>query len=395
MTETRLGRRPLMLLIIILSMFGPISTDMYLSGLPKMIEDFQTTESVMNMSLYLFMLVLAFSILILGPMGDKYGRRKVLAFSLAIYAVSNIACCFTQDVWIFIALRMIQAVGGGGALTAAFALIKDCFTGNDMKSVLSITAAIGILGPILAPVIGTLLINQAGWRATFWAPASISLFCLAMSLLLPGNIPLDRYKGTVLGSLTRLGAVTKNRSFLLFMLMMCTFTGSQLAYISVSSYVYQDGFGLGTTEYSLVLAMSCILGLVIARIEDHRNVTPKKRLVFIISMGLLSLTMMCIVAPMHWTLFMLSIVPCCAITITARSFGFGILMNQHDGDNGSVSAMLNFTTFMFAFVGMVIASSFPADLFIYGVATMLAICCSVFLGSWALLRARGYGLKGL
>jgi DHA1 family bicyclomycin/chloramphenicol resistance-like MFS transporter len=216
-----------------------------------------------------------------------------------------------------------------------------------------------------------------------------------MSLLLPGNIPRDRYKGTVLGSLTRLGAVTKNRSFLLFMLMMCTFTGSQLAYISVSSYVYQDGFGLGTTEYSLVLAMSCILGLVIARIEDLRNVTPKKRLVFIISMGLLSLTMMCIVAPMHWTLFMLSIFPCCAITITARSFGFGILMNQHDGDNGSVSAMLNFTTFMFAFVGMVIASSFPADLFIYGVATMLAICCSVFLGSWALLRARGYGLKGL
>ncbi len=394
MTETRLGRRPLMLLIIILSMFGPISTDMYLSGLPRMIEDFQTTESVMNMSLYLFMLVLAFSILVLGPMGDKYGRRRVLVFSLAIYAVSNIACCFTQDVWIFISLRMIQAVGGGGALTAAFALIKDCFTGNDMRSVLSITAAIGILGPILAPVIGTMLINLAGWRATFWAPASISLFCLAMSLLLPGNIPLDRYKGTVLGSLTRLGAVTKNRSFLLFMLMMCTFTGSQLAYISVSSYVYQDGFGLGTTEYSLVLATSCILGLVIARIEEHRNVTPKRRLVFIISMGLLSLTMMCIVAHMHWTLFMLSIVPCCAITITARSFGFGILMNQHDGDNGSVSAMLNFTTFMFAFVGMVIASSFPADLFIYGVATMLAICCSVFLVSWALLRARGYGLKG-
>ena len=102
MTEIRLGRRPLMLLIIILSMFGPISTDMYLSGLPRMIEDFQTTESVMNMSLYLFMLVLAFSILVLGPMGDKYGRRKVLVFSLAIYAVSNIACCFTQDVWIFI-----------------------------------------------------------------------------------------------------------------------------------------------------------------------------------------------------------------------------------------------------------------------------------------------------
>ena len=395
MIETRLGRRPLMLLIIVLSMFGPISTDMYLSGLPAMISDFRTSESVMNMSLYMFMLALAFSILVLGPMGDKYGRRRVLVTSLAVYAASNVACCFTQDVWVFIALRMVQAVGGGGALTSAFALIKDCFSGNDMRSVLSITAAIGILGPILAPVIGTMLINLAGWRATFWAPASISIFCLLLGSLLPGSIPVDRYEGTVLGSLSRLGAVTRDRGFLLFMLMMCTFTGSQLAYISVSSYVYQDGFGLGTTEYSLVLATSCILGLAIARIEDRRNVTSKRRLTFIVSMGLLSLTMMCIAAPIHWALFMLSIVPCCAITITARSFGFGILMNQHDGDNGSVSAMLNFTTFMFAFVGMVIASSFPADLFIYGVATMLAICCGIFIGSWALLRARGYGLRGL
>lgn len=395
MIETRLGRRPLMLLIIVLSMFGPISTDMYLSGLPAMISDFRTSESVMNMSLYMFMLALAFSILVLGPMGDRYGRRRVLVTSLAVYAASNVACCFTQDVWVFIALRMVQAVGGGGALTSAFALIKDCFSGNDMRSVLSITAAIGILGPILAPVIGTMLINLAGWRATFWAPASISIFCLLLGSLLSGSIPVDRYEGTVLGSLSRLGAVTRDRGFLLFMLMMCTFTGSQLAYISVSSYVYQDGFGLGTTEYSLVLATSCILGLAIARIEDRRNVTSKRRLAFIVSMGLLSLTMMCIAAPMHWALFMLSIVPCCAITITARSFGFGILMNQHDGDNGSVSAMLNFTTFMFAFVGMVIASSFPADLFIYGVATMLAICCGIFIGSWALLRARGYGLRGL
>lgn len=111
-------------------------------------------------------------------------------------------------------------------------------------------------------------------------------------------------------------------------------------------------------------------------------------------MGLLSLGMMSFLAGFHWLLFLLSIVPCCSVTITARSFGFGILMEQHDGDNGSVSSLLNFTTFMFAFAGMVIASSFPPDLFIYGVAAMLLISCSVFASCWALLRIRGCGLKG-
>ena len=395
MIETRLGRRPLMLLIVMLSMFGPLSTDMYLSGLPVMITDFRTTESVMNMSLYLFMLVLSFSILLLGPLSDKYGRRKVLTCSMAVYATSNVACCFTDDVWTFIALRMAQAAGGGGAMTTAFALIKDCFDGNDRFKVLSVTAAIGILGPILAPVIGTALINAAGWRSTFWFPAGVSTACLLLGSLLPGYLPADRYHGSVLGSISRLAAVTRDSNFVIFMLMMCTFTGSQLAYIAVSSYVYQDGFGLGTTEYSLVLASSCLFGLVIAKALSHASPSPRRMLSFIFCLGFLSLAMMLVLASRHWALFLLSIVPCCAVTITARSFGYGILMGQHEGDNGSVSSVLNFTTFMFAFVGMVVSSSFPPDLFIYGVATMLAVSCGVFLAGWAVVRRRGYPLKGL
>ena len=74
----RLGTGPLVVLILLLSMFGPLSTDMYLSALPQMVEDFGTTESTLNMSLYMFMLVLSFSILFLGPISDKYGRRRIL-----------------------------------------------------------------------------------------------------------------------------------------------------------------------------------------------------------------------------------------------------------------------------------------------------------------------------
>ena len=112
-------------------------------------------------------------------------------------------------------------------------------------------------------------------------------------------------------------------------------------------------------------------------------------------MGLLSLLMMTFVAKYAWFLFMLSIVPCTSNTITARSFGFEILMNHHEGDNGSVSAVLNFNTFILAFVGMVIASSFPSDGFIYGIATVLLICCSVFAFMWSMLKRADYPVKGL
>ena len=74
----KLGKGPLMLLILLLSIFGPLSTDMYLSGLPQMVIDFDTNEATMNMSLYMFMLVMSVCIIFMGPLSDKYGRRRVL-----------------------------------------------------------------------------------------------------------------------------------------------------------------------------------------------------------------------------------------------------------------------------------------------------------------------------
>ena len=111
--------------------------------------------------------------------------------------------------------------------------------------------------------------------------------------------------------------------------------------------------------------------------------------------GIASLLLMTFAAEHAWYLFMLSIVPCCSNTITARSFGFGILMNHHDGDNGSVSSVLNFNTFIFAFIGMVIASSFPSDMFIYGISAVLLMCCTIFAVKWIALKRAGYPVKNL
>ena len=391
----RLGKIPLIFLILMLSIFGPLSTDMYLSGLPRMVVDFDTTESIMNMSLYMFMLVLSFSILFMGPLSDKYGRRRVLLITMAIYVASNAACCFVDNIGRFIALRMIQAFGSAGALVSAFALIKDCFEGKERGSVLSVVAILGIIGPIMSPVIGTVLINSFGWHSTFAAPAAVGAACMILGAMLPSSLPEERLEGGVIDSVKKVTEVVKDKGFSMFMLMICIFTASQLAYISVSSYIYQQTFGLTTTEYSLALGAACILGLILSSIVRHLRLRNLTVVTVVFMMGILSLLMMTFVAKYAWYLFMLSIVPCTSNTITARSFGFEILMNHHEGDNGSVSSVLNFNTFILAFVGMVIASSFPSDMFIYGITAVLMICCTVFAVMWALLKRADYPVKGL
>lgn len=391
----RLGKVPLVFLILVLSMFGPLSTDMYLSGLPQMVDDFDTTAATMNMSLYMFMLVLSFSILFMGPISDKYGRKEVLSITMAIYVASNLACYFTTDVRVFIALRMVQAFGGAGAMVSAFALIKDCFEGRERGKVLAIVSIIGILGPILSPVIGTVLINAFGWRSTFAAPALVAVVCMIMGFFLPPGLPVERLTGTIFQSVGKVAEVVRDKGFTVFMMMICIFTASQLAYIAVSSYIYQEKFGLTTTEYSLALGAACILGLALSMIVRRLRLTNLQTVGAVFIQGIASLLMMTFAAEHGWWLFMLSIVPCCSNTITARSFGFELLMNHHDGDNGSVSSVLNFNTFILAFIGMVISSSFPEDMFIYGIAFVLLLSCTVFAVMWLLLRHMGYPVKNL
>ncbi len=391
-----LGRRTLLLLIILLSLFGPISTDMFLSALPDMVTEFGTTEAVMSMIMYLFMLSLAVSVLILGPLSDKYGRRIVLSASLIVYIATSFLCCLATDVWTLIALRVVQAVGGAGSICISMALIKDCFKGREMGQALSITAALGILGPILAPIVGTVLINALDWRATFWAPALIALLCLVLTMGIPRELPLERYQGTIAGSLGNLVSLVRDRDFTAFAVMMTVFSLTLLAYISVSSYIYQETFGLSSTHYSMCLAATMIAGILLATLI--KRIGERRGNLFMVGsflvLGLLCFLMLSLIAPIHWALFLASMIPCTAIPTMTRSFGFGILLNQRENDSGAISSVLNFGTFGFACIGMVIAT-LPWPSFIVGLSACALLCCTVFAVLWVYVRNRGYRIKGL
>ncbi len=367
---------------------------MYLSGLPQMVVEFGTTESVLNMSLYMFMLSFTISILFLGPMSDKYGRRKILIASMIIYTASCFACCFSVNVGMFIALRIIEAIGAGGAISVAFALVKDCFSGRNMSSILSLVAVLGILGPILSPVIGTVLINSIDWKATFWAPAAISALCIVLGMMLSGNIPVERMNGTMRDAVRPIFGLMKERNFFDFTLMLTSFSASQLAFIAVSSYVFLQDYGLDRTQYSLALAASCVIGLILAEIIKRIKMNSNKVVLAMFLLSALSFVMMLTTPKYGWIWFMLSITPNSAACTITRSFGFNILMNNHEGDNGAVSSLLNFMTFLFAFIGMAVASSFPSDIFTYAIAFVMFFMTLLYGICWFDLK-RQTPLKGL
>ena len=194
----RLGPGAFLALIVVLAAFPPMSTDMYLPALPVMVDELGTTEAVMNMTLYGFMFSMAVSILILGPVSDKFGRKKVLVCALAEYCITTLLCSLAQGVGELIALRVLQAVGSGAAMTVSTAYVKDVYSGALRVRMLNVVAVIGVLGPLLAPIVGAGLISVWGWRSTFVAPVFVGIAAFIMVLMTDETLPpSERVEGGV------------------------------------------------------------------------------------------------------------------------------------------------------------------------------------------------------
>ena len=351
----------MIVLILLLGMFGPISTDMYLSALPTMVVELNTNESTLNITMYGFILGMALSILLLGPLTDRFGRRVPLILSMVEYTATTLACAFVEDIHILIVLRILQSIGSGLAIAVSTALVKDCFNGATMGRVLTLTAILGVLGPILSPVIGAGLITLWGWRSTFIAPAMVSLLCLAISFFMPETLPHNqKSEGSVPALLRNMGRLCMDRGLFLNVMAICIPTMAFMAYLSISSYIYVDMFGLTPNTYTAVLAITLVISvMVMMALERIRSMGSKnRRLGLYLIMGIVSAALMLTVGHENWFTFFIAYLFICSVCMSIRPWGFEIVLSSRKGDSGALSSLLNFMFFMVGCIGM-LSSTLP------------------------------------
>ena len=351
----------MIVLILLLGMFGPISTDMYLSALPTMVVELNTNESTLNITMYGFILGMALSILLLGPLTDRFGRRVPLILSMVEYTATTLACAFVEDIHILIVLRILQSIGSGLAIAVSTALVKDCFNGATMGRVLTLTAILGVLGPILSPVIGAGLITLWGWRSTFIAPAMVSLLCLVISFFMPETLPHNqKSEGSVPALLRNMGRLCMDRGLFLNVMAICIPTMAFMAYLSISSYIYVDMFGLTPNTYTAVLAITLVISvMVMMALERIRSMGSKnRRLGLYLIMGIVSAALMLTVGHENWFTFFIAYLFICSVCMSIRPWGFEIVLSSRKGDSGALSSLLNFMFFMVGCIGM-LSSTLP------------------------------------
>ncbi|QBJ98850.1 Bcr/CflA family efflux MFS transporter [Rhodococcus sp. ABRD24] len=257
--------------LALLSAIAPLATDMYLPGLPTMAEGLDTSASTIQLTLTTFMAGLGIGQLIIGPLSDGWGRRRLLIAGTMLCAVSGVLCAIAPTVEVLIAARLLQGFSGGAGIVLARAVIADRARGDAAARVFSIMMIIGGVAPVIAPLMGGALLGPIGWRGIFWVLAGASIAMLAGVLtLVPETLPPERRHGGGLAALTRnLRYVVRNRVYLGYTFAFAFGFGALFSYISASPFIAEHVLRLSPGQFSIVFAVNSV-GIVAASIVNTR-----------------------------------------------------------------------------------------------------------------------------
>ena len=376
--------------LALISAFPPLSTVLYLPALPQMVEALDTTQTSVNMTLSMFFLFYSVGLLFWGPLSEKFGRKPILLSGLTIYVVASLFCAFSQHVEQLIAGRIIQALGGSAATVVATAIVKDIYSGREREKVMATIMSMVIIAPMVAPVLGALLLKYTSWRTIFLMLAAIGAITLLGGMLFRETLS-DKFTGSVIGSWYRLLVVLKNLGFSSLLLIFSLAPIALMAFLASASYIYIDGFGLTEGQFSLFFAFNATCAMVGPTIymRMRRHIEPK--LIVTVCFTLIAVCGVVVSVFGHispWW-FALSVGPVTMAVIAVRVPGTHLMLEQQDEDTGSASALINFFAMFMGSMGMQLVTLWPGALItnLGYIQIGVGMVCSIL---WLLCRNRPF-----
>lgn len=267
------GATWMLLILGALVALGPVSTDAYVPGLPRLAKDLGSSASMTQLTVTTCLIGLALGQLVAGPMSDAWGRRKPLLLGLVIYTVASALCAIAPNTGALIAFRALQGVGGAFAVVVAYACVRDRYAGKAAARYFSLLLLVTGLAPVLAPVIGAQILRWSNWRGIFFALALMGALTLVATVVkLPETLAPQRRRpgGVRAGGTTYLRLLT-DRHLVGYALINAFVFAAMFAYISGSPFVLQDIHGLSAQQYSVVFAVNAV-GLIAAAQTSGRLV---------------------------------------------------------------------------------------------------------------------------
>ena len=374
----------LVILLGVLSAFGPFVVDLYLPSLPQLAQFFDTTASMTQLTLTTAMIGLAVGQLLLGPMSDKFGRKMPLIISLLIYIISTILLIFSPNIETMIVLRAVQGLSSAGSVVISRAVATDLYRGREMTRFFGLLMTINGIAPIISPILGSLLLEYISWKGVFFFLAIIGIVVLLFCLRLKESLIIEkRLKGSVLSTFFTFGKIIKNRMFTSYVGIESFLLAAMFAYISASPFILQSFYGLSAFTFSLCFGANgaaLVIGANIGGKSSNRTALSFGVLGF----GVVVLyTISTLIIQPSWFLveigFFLMLLMM-GLTFPAIS---SLAMESERQYAGSASALLGFTPF---FLEGIVSPLVGIGNIFYATAVVILVCAFISLIIYFLIR---------
>src|SRR5215217_1283574 len=216
--------------LVVLSALAILPINLFLPSLPRMAAEFGADYGLIGLSLAGYAIISACLQLILGPMSDRFGRRPVILGALVIFIAASIACALAQDVWTFLACRMVQAVIAP-TYGVSLAAVRDTTSREHAARKFGYIAMAWAIAPMLGPTAGGLIDQLFGWRANFYV---LALLGAAVFILCWIDLPEtnNARSKTMLEQYRAYPELLRSKRFLAYCLCMAFSVGAFYAFLA-------------------------------------------------------------------------------------------------------------------------------------------------------------------
>ncbi|WP_214307308.1 multidrug effflux MFS transporter [Staphylococcus pseudoxylosus] len=389
---------PLMVIIMlgIMTTFGPLTIDMYVPSLPNVQSDFGTTTSQVQLTLSFAMIGLAIGQFTFGPLSDPYGRKKIALLIISIYVIASLIAVFTTSLTLLLIIRLIQGLTGGGAIVIAKASIGDQHKGKSLaKGLASLLVVNGII-TILAPLIGGYALSVSNWKAIF-----LILTIVSFAILIFAFFKMEETRDTDLTKLNfslifkDFGYLLKKPAFIIPMLLQGLTYVMLFSFSSAAPFITQKIYDMTPQQFSILFALNGI-GLIIMSQLTALLVEYINRYFLLVLLTLIQIAGVVLIIftlifhlPL-WVLIIAFFLNVCPVT-GIGPLSFTLAMESRTGGSGNASSLLGLFQFilggiMSPLVGLKGEYSVMPYLIILTITAILIILLEILLKSIMLKR---------
>ncbi len=330
---------------------GPLSMDAYLPGLPALTRQLGASASAGQLTITACMLGMAIGQLVCGPASDAFGRRAPLLAGIVGYVIASCACAAAPSVSALITLRLIQGFAAGAGLVVARAIVRDRFSDTAAAQMFATLVIITGAAPILGPLLGGQALRFTDWRGIFVGLAGLGvLLLLWVARRLPETLGAgERSGGGLAGTLEPLRGLVTDRSFTVPAAAFSLSFGAMFAYISGSSFVFENVYHASPQTFSIVFACNSAGLAAVSRLGSHALGRLHARALFRIGLAGVALasvaTLAIIVAHAGFVVVVGVLFVVMAANGLVLSNGMATAMEGHGEVLGSASALLGMAQF--------------------------------------------------